>query len=141
MTCHRKNQTRASLNSNMRRRVTLTVLALAAQSGHGDGKTSVECVACGLPAIVGMTNSNPRAFNLGHVLADSKGGAYCPCNLLPLCRLCNEDMGDAHMESVLTPRYDPRPLWDGNLMWDGGERESVAREWLPPTHMPLEAAG
>jgi len=44
------------------------------------------------------------------------------------------------MESVLTPRYDPRPLWDGVLMWDTGEREEIKREWLPPTTYDMLAA-
>ena len=59
-------------------------------------------------------------FNLGHVLADAEGGMYCPCNLLPLCRQCNADMGKETLTDVLIPVYDNRECWDGKFMADPG---------------------
>lgn len=103
-----------------KRRILATVLHLASLTGNSDGATWADCVGCGERATVG---GNPRAmdtFNLGHVLADAEGGTYCPCNLLPLCRQCNADMGKETLTDVLVPTYDNRTEWDGELIKDMG---------------------
>lgn len=96
-----------------RRLITATVLALAAKMGHGDGSTYADCVGCGERAYVNAGPADMDAFNLGHVVADACGGVYCVCNILPLCRQCNAEMGDATLTDVMTPRYDYRYEWDG----------------------------
>lgn len=102
-----------SIGSVHGRTVLATVLHLAMQMGHSDGSTYADCVACGEPAYVGGTPRANSTFNLGHVQAKATGGVYCVCNLLPLCRQCNHDMGDVTMTDILTPHYDFRPMWDG----------------------------
>ena len=36
---------------------------------------------------------NTRDYEVGHVIADANGGVFCPCNLVPQCRACNESVG------------------------------------------------
>jgi hypothetical protein len=115
-----KYQNETQVNARIRRQVLATVLYLASLTGHSDGVTYAVCVGCGQDAHVGGTPRAMDTFNLGHVLADAEGGKYCPCNLLPLCRQCNADMGKETLTDVLVPVYDNRSEWDGTLMRDPG---------------------
>ncbi|QMP84154.1 HNH endonuclease [Streptomyces phage Coruscant] len=117
---HKHYANKAGTGSRTQRRIRATVLALAALTGHSDGATWVVCVACGERAVVGGAPSAMDTFNMGHVVADACGGGYCPCNLLPLCRQCNADMGDDTLTDVLTPHYDNRSIWNGELSADPG---------------------
>lgn len=116
--CSYSNET--AVNARIRRQTLTTVLMLAMVSGDSDGVTWANCVGCGERAHVGGTPRAMDTFNLGHVLADAEGGMYCPCNLLPLCRQCNADMGKETLTDVLVPVYDNRDAWDGKLMRDPG---------------------
>jgi hypothetical protein len=116
--CRYSNET--AVNARIRRQTLTTVLMLAMVSGDSDGVTWANCVGCGERAHVGGTPRAMDTFNLGHVLADAEGGMYCPCNLLPLCRQCNADMGKETLTDVLVPVYDNRGAWDGKLMADTG---------------------
>ena len=116
--CRYSNET--AVNARVRRQTLATVLMLASLTGHSDGVTWAACVGCGERANVGGTPRAMDTFNLGHVQADAEGGMYCPCNLLPLCRQCNADMGKETLTDVLIPVYDNRGCWDGKLMSDPG---------------------
>lgn len=116
--CTYSNET--AVNSRVRRSTLATVLMLAMVSGDSDGATWANCVGCGQRANVGGTPRAMDTFNLGHVQADAEGGMYCPCNLLPLCRQCNADMGKETLTDVLVPMYDNRSMWDGKLLKDTG---------------------
>lgn len=119
-TTHRHYANRKVTGSKVQRQIRATVLALAALTGHSDGATWVVCVGCAQRAIVGGAPSSMDTFNMGHVVADACGGGFCPCNLLPLCRQCNADMGEATLTDVLVPHYDNRSMWDGKLSLDPG---------------------
>ena len=116
--CRYQNET--AVSSRIRRQILSTVLYLASLTGHSDGVTWATCVGCGERAHVGGTPRAMDTFNLGHVLADAEGGMYCPCNLLPLCRECNADMGKETLTDVLIPVYDNRECWNGKFMADPG---------------------
>jgi hypothetical protein len=116
--CTYSNET--AVNSRVRRSTLATVLMLAMVSGDSDGATWANCVGCGQRANVGGTPRAMDTFNLGHVQADAEGGMYCPCNLLPLCRQCNADMGKETLTDVLVPMYDNRSMWNGKLLKDTG---------------------
>jgi hypothetical protein len=115
-------------NARSRRQILATVLYLASLTGHSDGATWADCVGCGERAHVGGTPRAMDTFNLGHVLADAEGGMYCPCNMLPLCRQCNADMGKETLTDVLIPVYDNRECWDGKLMRDPGTTAGAPME-------------
>jgi hypothetical protein len=126
-TNHRHYMVRPS--SATARKIRATVLGLAALTGHSDGATWATCMACGENCVVGGAPSARDTFNMGHVLADANGGGYCPCNLVPLCRQCNEEMGDDTLTDVVPmPYYDNREMWDGVLFSDPGtETRTVTR--------------
>lgn len=118
-TTHRHYSVRPA--SSTVRRIRATVLGLAALTGHSDGKTWATCMACGENSVVGGAPSAVDTFNMGHVLADAQGGGFCPCNLVPLCRQCNAEMGDDTLTDVVpNPYYDNRAMWDGVLFDDPG---------------------
>lgn len=116
--CRYSNEKAA--NARVRRQILATVLYLASLTGHSDGSTWAACVGCGERAMVGGTPRAMDTFNLGHVKADAECGSYCPCNLLPLCRQCNADMGKETLTDVLVPVYDNRDAWDGKYVADTG---------------------
>lgn len=115
-------------NARARRQILATVLFLASLTGHSDGATWATCVGCGERAHVGGTPRAMDTFNLGHVVADAEGGMYCPCNMVPLCRQCNADMGKETLTDVLIPVYDNRELWDGKLLSDPGVTAAAPME-------------
>lgn len=126
---------KSDTNSATKRRILATVLALAAANGHGDGATYADCVACGHAAIVGAGARDGNRFELGHVVSDCNGGDYAVSNLLPLCRSCNDAMGETDMRDVLTPRYEIVTGWNGRLLPDPGTSHSVVNRthlWLAP---------
>ena len=64
---------------------------------------------------------NPFTFEVGHDLAESKGGATVLENLVPICSNCNRSMGNTHtfkewcsmytnLPEVLTKTYGKRSL-------------------------------
>lgn len=118
--------TSSNVNPKVRRQIRATVLALAAKVGGYDPTTGIAvCVGCGRKVM-------EQDIHMGHVDSDKNGGHYWPHNLLPLCgNPCNRRMGAAHMMDTLTPRYDARADWDGELVADPGARPDG--EWLPPT--------
>jgi hypothetical protein len=128
-----------AVNARIRRQILATVLYLASLTGHSDGVTWATCVGCGERANVGGTPRAMDTFNLGHVQADAQCGTYCPCNLLPLCRQCNADMGDETLTDVLVPVYDNRMMWDGKFLPDTGivaakaESNRGRARWTAPT--------
>jgi len=137
-TNHRHYANKGKTSSIIQRRIRTTVLALAALTGHSDGATWVVCVACGERATVGGSPTAMDTFNMGHVVADANGGGYCPCNLLPLCRQCNADMGDDTLTDVLTPHYDNRSIWNGEMSSDPGLSSAPSAQrgkarWMAPT--------
>lgn len=73
-------------SSPVRRQILATIIAT-----HG---TVCAVKGCGVETIVGGSPSDPRTFNLGHVVADCNGGKWSIDNLLPICRRCNEEMGE-----------------------------------------------
>lgn len=122
---HRHYAVRPS--SSTARKIRATVLGLAALTGHSDGKTWATCMACGENCVVNGAPSAKDTFNMGHVLADANGGGFCPCNLVPLCRQCNEEMGDDTLTDVVPlPYYDNRSMWDGVLFADPGAETRTA---------------
>jgi len=137
-TCHAGSATtKANAGAATKRRVRATVLAIAATLGHSDGSTYADCVACGHRATIGLGAADVARFELGHVTSDANGGRYCPCNLLPLCRACNADMGARDLTDVLTPRYDARATWSGVMVSDPGATVTASdvvrgeAAWLP----------
>lgn len=124
--CHAGTATdKAAASAVCKRRTLATVLGLAAALGHSDGRTYADCVACGQAAYIGRAQTDRAGFNLGHVVACANGGRYCPCNLLPLCRACNADMGASDLLTVCVPRYDARATWTGVMSADSGTRETT----------------
>jgi hypothetical protein len=125
-TCHPGSATtKAMASASTKRRTLATVLAIAATMGHSDGATYADCVACGSRAYVGRAQTDRAGFNLGHVVSDASGGRYCACNLLPMCRACNSDLGDVTLTDALVPRYDGRATWSGVMVADTGARETT----------------
>lgn len=129
---------RSRPDSYTMRRILATVLRLADEMGHAGtdehGRPWAHCVACLVPATVGLGAADPDRFELGHVIPHSADGSFKPDNVVPLCRACNIAMGNVVMTDLLTLRYDTRPLWNGTLDDDpGAPKPYPPREWLPPT--------
>lgn len=125
-TCHPGSAaTKAAASSASKRRTLATVLAIAQAVGASDGATYADCVACGQRAYIGRPATDGSGLNLGHDVADASGGRYCPCNLLPMCRRCNSDLGDRTMTETLVPRHDGRAEWSGVFTVDPGTRETT----------------
>lgn len=123
--------TKANTGSAMKRRILATVLAMAAAEGHGDAH-GADCIVCGRYATVGLGASDPKRFELGHMVPDTMGGAYSTENLRPMCRRCNAWLGDRDALSVFTPRYSVSVL---PLVADPGPRtmdDSPVPDFLPP---------
>ena len=55
---------------------------------HYFGDNSVKCPLCHI------NNINILTFDMGHDVADSKGGLRDVYNIMPICRSCNCDQGD-----------------------------------------------
>ena len=63
---------------------------------------SAKCVCCG---IMDLTQLN---FEVGHVIAESKGGQTTPDNLRPICKGCNTMMGTNNMKEWMKVKYPNR---------------------------------
>lgn len=137
--CHANaGRKRTDVRSTVRRRHVATVLALAASVGMSDGSTYAVCVACGQRAEANAGQRDPGRLEMGHVIPEAMGGRACPCNYLPQCGACNGALGDVPMLSALTPRYDARASWQGDLLPDPGRHDGTddmrgPAHWLPPT--------
>lgn len=125
-----------SLKSSERRRIEATLIALCVAVGMSDGLTYAVCVACGRHAGLGAPARDGARLEWGHRQPESQGGRFHILNLLPLCRRCNDVMGDSPMAEVLTPRYTISQNWDGKWLPDPGPvtyNYNQPYEWLPPT--------
>lgn len=120
-------------NAIMRRRLEVTLLALASSNGHGDGKTFADCIACGNAAILGLSSRNPRGFNFGHMRSADNGGTWNLRNLAPMCRRCNAKLGTRNVADTFTPRYNVHAGWNEIILPDPGQYDSEidSDEWLP----------
>lgn len=63
---------------------------------------SAKCVCCG---IMDLTQLN---FEVGHVIAESKGGQTAPDNLRPICKGCNTMMGTNNMKEWMKVKFPNR---------------------------------
>lgn len=98
-------------SSPVRRQIQATVIAL-----HG-----TDCAACGRATIVGGSPRDGRTFQLGHVIADAKGGEWKVSNFLPICRRCNAWMADNNWQDVAPMLRTPV---DAPLLPDPGTSET-----------------
>ena len=64
------------------------------------------CVQCGDECSRYLDARHPDAFQLGHVIPDSKGGRFEWENLAPQCRACNDTLKNSILD-VTTLKYDP----------------------------------
>lgn len=103
---HRTSQ----LSSTTLNKVVRTMIALAQAVGHADIAAFVaDCALCGGTFPLSMIDA-------GHIVPASHGGFASPANLAPMCKECNNALGDEDATSLL--RFDGRPLWDGELIND-----------------------
>ena len=127
--CHGERQTRGALNNSAKRldadgltqrgRAYAYVIAFW-QSAGAIRNGWVTCVSCEIPT---------RDYEIGHVIPDVEKGVFCPCNLVPQCRKCNETIGG--VEFIPSVEFDPRPAlkrW-GRLLTKAVPGDS--RVWTP----------
>ena len=65
----------------------------------GDHIFKTKCVCCGVKDI------DPFDFQCGHVEAHSKGGSDSISNLIPICSICNIDMGSENMKIFMKNEF------------------------------------
>lgn len=112
--CHSKSQTFASLNSRRRREVREQFDAMCRAAGALNDKGEYLDVVTGawLPKCEADTDPNNMAvIERGHVISDSHGGPYCPCNLVPQNRGANKGNGKHDLKPSLFRTPDPRYSW------------------------------
>ena len=61
---------------------------------------SAKCLSCGTTPI------DPFTFESGHIVAHSKGGDDTINNLVPICSLCNRDMGAMDMRIYMKQQFN-----------------------------------
>ena len=61
---------------------------------------SADCLSCGSMPI------DPFSFESGHVVAHSKGGSDAIDNLVPICSICNKDMGTMDMRQYMRNQFN-----------------------------------
>ena len=61
---------------------------------------TTNCPSCGSNPI------DPFIFEAGHIIAHSKGGADTIDNLIPICAMCNRDMGTCDMREFMKIQYN-----------------------------------
>lgn len=61
-----------------------------------------KCLCCGI------TDITSNDYEIGHVIAESKGGCYDISNLRPICKGCNLHMGNHSMKDYVKDHYPKR---------------------------------
>lgn len=61
---------------------------------------TTNCLSCG------STPIDPFSFESGHIIAHSKGGSTHINNLIPICSICNKDMGVIDMRVYMKQEYN-----------------------------------
>ncbi len=107
--CHPAGATRQGYNSKRKSAAKDAFWAMCTAAGMYNPATDMAvCAETGIsaPARRGVSNRE-GSMDMGHVKADELGGAYCPCNMVPLYRAVNLEAGTA---APLIER-DPRTAW------------------------------
>ena len=61
---------------------------------------TARCLSCG------STPIDPFSFESGHIIAHSKGGSDSIDNLVPICSICNRDMGTMDMRLYMRKQFN-----------------------------------
>lgn len=107
--CHPAGATRKGYNSARKSAAKDAFWTMCANAGMYDPTTDVAVCAETLATAKARRGDSNRhgAMDMGHVIADSLNGAFCPCNMVPLTRDANLYAED--MPPVVA--RDPRTAW------------------------------
>lgn len=119
------NATKTSqLSSKTLNRVVRTMIELAESVGKANlSEFNADCSLCG--------DTHPLSnIDAGHVIPASQGGTASPANVVPMCKECNNALGDRDATAIL--RYDARHLWNGELVKDATSCRvrNIESRWL-----------
>lgn len=123
--CHSAGARKSALNSRVRRNVTEAFSAMVKAAGMIDAAGMWTCAVSGAVAVRNSPDADASlvragmVVDAGHVIADERDGAFCPCNLVPELRALNLTHGSRDIDAI---RRDPRVMW--RAVWEASASQS-----------------
>jgi len=121
--CHAPASSKSDLNSTRKRAAREAFEAMCREAGM---VTDNGWWTCAVTGTKGRRNSTERqtwaseaVIDMGHVIPDADGGAFCPCNFGPQVRADNlacEADNNAHLIPATFVATDPRVHW--RAVWE-----------------------